>query len=410
MSSTLRILKRPVHGAILMLATLAIGFGLWLNVTNQFTDYGTGGGRFADQVDSYSEYLIRNSVLNDLFGTENVGGSLVITRGYRERDYGYYADGTQKYFSNRAAQRQVMTWLARLNVDFVKAHPDRFFQLFRLLNSLLLAICLAAFFTAFFGRNLLALAAVLLSSLSSGFALFASNLYFMTWLLLTPLFFFPALQRGHTRTYVLAAFLCSIAYFMVRYEFATLFALLWFFPVLAHALKTGRCDWPTGTAAFVAVCFGFAVALAAHHFAVASENGIRITDASALVLHSAAERVASLQDVPAPFTTDFIVRMGSTWSWPALDLPRLLRVSKLALLGVIIVLMARTRCRPSRNILIWSVLAYVSWYVFAYQHIVFHAVYDSLLFAATIYLALVFHLAWLVSASSRRPAPPDPAA
>jgi hypothetical protein len=175
-------------------------------------------------------------------------------------------------------------------------------------------------------------------------------------------------------------------------------------------LKTGRCDWPTGIAAFVAVCFGFAVALAAHHFAVASENGIRITDASALVLHSAAERVASLQDVPAPFTTDFIVRKGSTWSWPALDLPRLLRVSKLALLGVIIVLMARTRCRPSRDILIWSVLAYVSWYVFAYQHIVFHAVYDSLLFAATIYLALVFHLAWLVSASSRRPAPPDPAA
>jgi hypothetical protein len=50
------------------------------------------------------------------------------------------------------------------------------------------------------------------------------------------------------------------------------------------------------------------------------------------------------------------------------------------------------------------VIAYFSWYVFAYQHIMWHSQYDWLLFAVTIQLALLVVLGTRVRATIQKSA------
>src|SRR5262249_15461742 len=101
------------------------------------------------------------------------------------------------------------------------------------------------------------------------------------WLLFTPLACYPLIEKGQRAAYVILAFLLSVAYFSVRYEFATTFSLLWILPVLLAATRGAKIRPGVAIAAFFASCAGFAIAVSLHHVAVASENNISIREASA---------------------------------------------------------------------------------------------------------------------------------
>jgi len=389
-------LKKPVHNSIVILVVFMVSIGLWLNITNQVTMYGTQNGKFSDQVDSYSEYIIRNTVLNKFIGTENVGGTLIITKGYPKEDYSYYPDETVKYYSHRGIQVYLFEEIGRFNKELFIENSDRFFQAFRFLNCLLLTVCVSAFFIGLFGKNLIALISLVIFSFAGGVALFASNLYFMSWILFTPLLCFPVLVRGYSKTYVFFALVFSMLYFSVRYEFATTFALLWLFPVLALRLKTGSIDVKTAIYAFAATCLGFSLALLAHHLSVASELQISIDDASELIFTNTQVRVLSLKGVPVPFSNEFFQSMIYRWKWTGLSAPLLFSIPKLWLLilfiVIFIVISIKTKGGEFKMLFIWALLAYGSWYLFAYQHILWHVQYDSLLFAATIQMVLLICL------------------
>ena len=384
-------LFRRLNIIIIMTFMLMVSIGLWYNLTNQYTNWGTGDGKYADQVDSFSEYIIRNTVLNNIIGTENKGGSLIFTKGYPEEDYNYYPDLTEKYLSNRGSQVIIYEAIANLNKNLFIKYYEKYFEIFRFINSLLVIVCASTFFLSFFGRNSIALFGVFLFSISGGIALFASNLYFTIWCFFTPLLCFPFLQRGYHIIYIFSALLFSLLYFSVRYEFATTFALMWLFPLVVLTLKGKTADLQIGISVFIAVCIGFLIAVFLHLRSVSQEFDVTIREASVYIFRNL-RRVASMEDVPFPFSLDFFRWIKQRWVMTGWSLPYLFSITKLFLLIAFLIIMFQGKESKIFPILVWSLIAYVSWYVFGYQHIMWHYPYDSILFASTIQLALIVYI------------------
>lgn len=387
-------LGRPVGGVAVLLFWLVVSFMLWANIARQSTDYGTNYGRFADQVDSFSEYLVRNSVIDRVRSGDPDPGYLVYTPGFEKGEYGYTPGPTRRYYSNRAIQAVVFAWIGGRSPEFFLDHQAGFFQLFRLVNSMALAAAFLVFFVGWLGRNRLALGMALAMTLSGGACLFASNLYFMAWVMFSPLLCYPLVKRGSHGWYCLAAGVCSLAYFAMRYEFATTFALLWILPFLIRGVDGERPRWGFAALAFLCSCTGFAIALWWHHMSVAAATGGSLADASRLIFVTLETRVASLTNVPAPFSPAFFWSLLKRWSWAGFVIPLLAEFSKLAVLIAFLALWHRfRRSRPSVLLAIWAVVTYLSWYLFSYQHIMLHLMYDSLIFAATVQLATVIFAA-----------------
>ena len=147
------------------------------------------------------------------------------------------------------------------------------------------------------------------------------------------------------------------------------------------------------------------MALVLHHLAVARELGIPLAEASGYVLSNMNKRLASLDGVPLPLTPGFFALMGARWSHTGWALPMLVEIKKLSFLLLFVWSFWALRGTKAWRVLIWAGLAYASWYVFAYQHIMWHYLYDSLLFALTLQMALVviwsdrLRLSWLVCQS-----------
>ncbi len=376
---------------------LTISITLWLNVTNQSTEFGNGHGKFADQVDSYSEYLIRNTVINNIVGTENQTGSLVQTKNYKLEDYHYYPDHTQKYFSNRGVQVEFYKWIAKFNEDSFVKYQDTYFKAFRLLNCILITICFGVFFLSTLGKNFFGVLAIIVFSLSGGIALFCANLYFCAWVLFSPLLFYPLLVKQRYKLYVLFALVFSILYFSIRYEFATTFALMWLFPILVqHCLSHKKLDYKLMAIVFLTVIFGFNIALLMHHQFIAHEMNITMKEASALIFSTLKMRVASVTGVSLPFSPGFFKYMIIRMNWVGFTLPLLGSITKFALLLIFIFYAWKEKSTNYLPVFVWAIAAYISWYIFAYQHIMWHAQFDSLIFVATIQLVLVLYLANLV--------------
>lgn len=381
----------------LLMVMLLTTAALWLNVSRQSTAYGTGDGKFADQVDSFSEYEIRNTVLHRALGNGERIGSLILARGYPQGDYAYYPDQYSHYYSNRGAQTQAYYLLAAIDKAAFLRHPDAYFQAFRLINCALLVACVSAFFFCAIGTTVCGAGAVVLFCFSGGLCLFCSNLYYCLWLMYTPLLSYPLVAHGQQRTFVAAAFFFSLLHFAVRYEFATTFALLWLLPVMTcDYLSARKPQLGLMACTFAAVILAFAVALALHHLAVADELGVSMVDASRTILASVHHRMASTDGVPTPLSPDFLhwfVRVWGLLQWPALKLPTLLIVSKLSIVVIFLLCLARERKTRLLPLFLWAGAAYWSWYVFAYQQMMWHDMYDSLVFAATLQLFMVFYLA-----------------
>jgi hypothetical protein len=399
LEKVIRLLAARSSLAVFVLLCLLAAVSLGLNLTNQKTSYGTFGGLYEDQVDSFSEYLVRNTVRYGVETGDASAPNLYITAGYPD-DFDYVAEGIRPYYSNRGIQANAYTWIALALGDRFTNHPKSFFSAMRFANALLISVIAFVFFGFLFGRTGLSAAAALVFTHLSGIALFSANLYFQAWAFLLPLAAYPLLSRGQSAAYLAAAFAGSTLYFTMRYEFATTFALLWLLPVLMTQAKPVKL----GLAAFVLSCAGFALALYMHHAHVAGALGITLGEATELILPSARTRTMTIEGVPIPFTSGFFVEMARRLNLAAFSLPFVVTLPKYVFWAIFVALALTARDQQVRWLLIWAVIAYLSWYVFAYQHIMWHSQYDWLLFAVTIQLALLVVLGTRVRATIQKSA------
>jgi|GEM_PF-4315301 len=372
-----------------VLLVLVLSIGLYFNFTKQFTDYGTSNGKFVDQVDSFSEYIIRNSVINAMKNNLASNSILVITKGYAKEDYKYYDDGMINYYSNHGSQAILYIDLLKLCQVPGDADLGIYFKVLRFVNCLLVATSIVVFFVTVFGSNITAFSLAFVYSLSGGIALFSSNLYFMIWVLLTPLLCSPLLKIQRTKSYAFAAFLFSFIYFSMHYEFATTFALLWLLP-FAVLTEGYRVNWKAQLLVFSLVCLGFGLAVFWHLAIVSDALSLSYSKAVPIVFSSLKLRTLSLTDVPTPFTrpffNDVLLRLG----WVGFSLPNLFSVSKLFVFcGTLLMVRLMRFDGVTRVVFAVSFIGYISWYLFAYQHIMGHKIYDSLIFSATIQLAFL---------------------
>lgn len=386
--------NKGIHTAYIILLVITVSLGLWINITRQATSYGNGNGTYADQVDSFSEYIIRNTVINNIIGRENRDGSLILTKGYQDKDYNYYASNTKRYHSHRGIQVEVYEKIAKIKKDIFINNSELYFTSFRLVNCFLLTICFTTFFLCTVGRNIAGIISTILFSFSGGIALFSSNLYFSSWLLFSPLACQYLLTNNFKKTFMLAAFLLSLLYFSVRYEFATTFTFMWFVPVIIqNYLERKKTAYGVLFQVFLTVVAGFITAIVLHHVSVARVVNIPIGDASSLIFASLQLRMASINGVSPPLSPDFFYSMLSRLSWTGFSFPLLGIISKFCLLILFLFAAYRERKSLLFPAFLWALAGYMSWYIFAYQHIMWHDMYDSLLFAATIQLILIFYAA-----------------
>lgn len=374
-----------IHWCLAALLAVLCAVSLWVNLPSQTTSFGTMDGQYDDAVDSFSEYIVRNTVIHRYHSGHAAGASLLVTRGY-PHNFEYDPVDLQSYYSNRAIQTAPYTHAALfLDTAFLE-NPDAFFQALRLLNCLLLSALVFAFFFALLNGTLTSVLIPLIFVHTSGIVLFSANLYVQTWGMFLPLAGLLFLKRGWVLGYIGFSFLTALLYFSIRYEFATAFTFMFLLPVLL------TCEGPTCrkicAATFCAVCAGFAVALALHHMSLAHHLETTWLGASSEIFGSVNKRMMSFTDVPLPFSTGFFAEIDARWDWPGLGVGSTFAIPKSLFLAALCITAAVFRRGPEMTLVVWALFAYVSWYVVGYQHIMWHIQYDSFLFAATIQLSL----------------------
>ena len=97
-----------------------------------------------------------------------------------------------------------------------------------------------------------------------------------------------------------------------------------------------------------------------------------------------------------PFSPGFFKYMIIRMTWTGITLPLIGSVTKLLLLLIFIFYAWKEKSGQYFPMFIWAISSYISWYVFAYQHIMWHTQFDSLLFTATIQLVLVLYFSNLL--------------
>lgn len=356
-------------------------------------DVGDGKGKYIDIVDSFSEYLVRDKIKNEILGTENKGVLLIIPRGYPNNDYTYHADGTHFYYTNLALQAYAASLAARgLNLKTEK-QIDVFLAALRFINALLLALILSIFFRRILRDYRLGcapLVPILLSSLA-GLVFFAQNLYFISPIFYAP-FAFSAIAAGRWKNWALYASFTALSFlnFSRGYEFATTYTINCVFSALCFTRGSNRHLIRVGIAIFASVCLGFLIAAIDHVLIVCHAIGRSSLRAGAeLAFSSLTQRTASFDNVPVPFTTQFFDvirgRMGDTaFVFPWFREWKLTEGNVFAIATIALLVRFHRLTRLEKLIFAWAPLSYVSWYVFGYQHIMWHFMYEWNIFAATI--------------------------
>ena len=267
--------------------------------------------------------------------------------------------------------------------------------------ALLAAACIVLFFarlTKFNATQIFAVS-VLLLAWCAGHILFSQNLYFVEFTLLLPLGFLALAYNRVSEPIIITTLLAlSIVNFLCRYEFATVFSFLVVLPVLSFDPdKSMRVKARKAGLYFATTVLGFCIAVAIHIHLVAVDLGIPLKDAPAIAFGNAAMRTMSLEEgVPAPFSFEFLRLITKSLRQPVLSIPHFpILISKMSVvlaLVVILVVHIKDRRYARAAIIAWAFVAYLSWFVFAYQHLMVHAMdglfYDNLLFALTCEICL----------------------
>lgn len=356
-------------------------------------DYGWGGGRYEDRVDSFSDYLIRNTVKRNILSTTDKSFLPIMNEGFSTANY-EYTDKYIKYRSNAAIQTVPITLGARLLRIRTEEGLDKYFVFVRAVNALLFS----AFLVGFLYRFCLAegirqhFLIPLLVGASSGFVFFAQNLYFVPFLIVVPAFFIAA--RGGIRTWTTAALIMVLGmfYFLRGYEFATVLALLTAFAAALFADGSLARKVKHGVIGFALICLAFAVALVVQAILVSFDSGwtVPMHDSLSTILGVAKHRAGSVNGVPIPFSAKFFTVINERWGSSAFSVPIIGSLTeKHIILAMLIAAAARYGRMASNEALVFAFgfIGYFSWYIFAYQHIMWHPMYDWYLFSLTFGIA-----------------------
>jgi hypothetical protein len=342
-------------------------------------------------VDSFSEYIVRNTIKRNILKEDDKSFFPIITRGYKDGDYAYYSDGYSKYYSNITLQTIPATAVAKLFKINTDRKLDAYFGLLRLINAFLFSFFLTGVLFYFCKQEKLKqpyLIPLLVGS-SSGFIFFSQNLYFLSFLVVAPAFFIAnqLLNKGRFNNLILL--FLGVLYFLNGYEFATVFALLTAFIAALFTLDNLARKLRSAALAFGIICVAFFVSLIIHVILVSADSGwaLSLSESFKLSFSSVQERTSSLSGVPAPFSTSFLTAMNWRWSHSAFSITN--GGFLLTELNVILLMMAGAVFRLGKMtenekiIYCFGLLGYASWYVFAYQHIMWHHQYDWYIFSLT---------------------------
>lgn len=380
--------------AILLYAVIAMFFFMLNPQALKFT-YGDGGGKFSDRVDSYSEYIVRNTVKRNILVKEDKSFLPIFTKGYANSDYAFYADKYKKYTSNLVLHTVPATIVAKLLNFNTEKKLDMFFGLLRLANAFVFSclLCVFLFYFCQFQQLKHHFLVPFLVGGSAGFVFFSQNLYFASSLMLMPaaLIAYQMCNKGYFSKGVV--FFLGVIFFLRGYEFATVFAILTGFSAAVFTAGDWRKKAKQFAIAFTLVCVAFAVALLCHIMLISADNGwvLTFSDAAKQAFYNVQLRTASIKGVMPPLGAAFFNAMNERWATTAFSITEAgLKISELdVLLLMMLTLVVRLKTmRPvEKMIMAYAILGYLSWYVFAYQHIMWHQMYEWYIFSLTMGLA-----------------------
>lgn len=382
----------------LLLFALASTFFFVFNPQGLNFEYGSGGGRYADRGDSFSEYIVRNTIKRNVLNKGDSSILPIVTKGYASEDYSYYSDGYYKYSSNLILQTIPATILANIFKINTERKLEIFFGALRLTNALFFSVFLSGIFLIFCNiqKTTVAFLIPLLVGCSSGFIYFSQNLYFFSSLIVFPAFFI-AVQLNNRATFnkSIVIFL-GVLYFLRGYEFATIFALLTGFSAALFSVGGIADKAKSFFIAFTLICVSFFIAIILHIIFVSADSGwaLSATEAAQVAFSSLHKRTGSIYGVPFPLSTQFIDTMKYRWSYPAFSISN--NGFALSEMNIILLLLSgffiRLRKMTVNEYIIYfyGFSGYASWYIFAYQHIMWHNMYDWYIFALTLGLSFGF--------------------
>lgn len=357
--------------------------------------YGNGNGKFLDRADSYSDYIVRNTIKRNVLIEEDSSFFPIFTKGYKNNDYNFYVDNYIKYTSNLSLQTVPATIIAKaLNFNTEKK-LDMFFGLLRLAHALTFSLLLCTFLFYFCKSQQLKhhfLIPFLVGG-STGFVFFSQNLYFVSSLILMPAVLIAYQLCNYNRFSKVIVFMLGFVFFLRGYEFATIFAILTGFSAALFASGNWQNKAKLFAVAFGIICLSFVAALFCHIVLVAADTNwaLSIADSAKQAFSTVQMRTSSFKNVGAPFSPDFLFRIQQRWSMVAFSIIQTgFQISQLGvilLMAFILVLRLKTMSNIESMIFTYSVAGYLSWYVFAYQHIMWHVMYDWYIFALTVGLA-----------------------
>ncbi len=387
---------QPIRPALVCLLLGLATFALILaNPQGLQNPSGTGNGQYADLGDSFSESIVRNTTIRNATIPSDPSILPIIAKGYAAGDYHYYPDHYTKYYTNLSLQTLIFGKLAVLLKFNDQNKIEYLFTTLRLINLFLFSI-----FTSYFAlnfciqNNLKSIYAIpILLSFSAGFILYGQNLYFLSATMVAPAALISGQLSRTGRFSWAAVFALGFCYFLRQYELATVFALLTAFSAALFTASKAKARAKNALIAFSAILAAFLVTACLHVLIVFADSQMTLSlrASFALAFQTATERTLSLSHAPAPFTRAFFAAMELRWEqWAFRIAGHTVQISERNLLLVMLALVpviAWRRKPVEITILLYGFAGYVSWYIFAYQHIIVHAMYDWYIFALTIGLS-----------------------
>ncbi len=385
----------------LFLCTIAVMFFFIFNPQGLNFGYGSGNGRYADRVDSFSEYIVRNTIKRNILNKDDSSLVPIVTKGYGSGNYEYNPDGYTKYVSNLTIQTIPATVLAKVLRLDTEVKLDRFFGILRLVNALLLSIFIVGIFLSYCSiqKNNFAFLIPFLVGCSSGFIYFSQNLYFSSFLIVLPAFYIATQLRYRQGFNKYLVFLFGGLYFLRGFEFSTVFALLTAFSAALFTLGSMTKKMKMALLAFSLICLAFAGSIILQIIFVSADSGLSLGDTARRLFGNIQHRTQSATGVPFPFSVQFVKSMNERWSYPAFSVST--NGFVLSQLNIIVIMLFGIISRLSKItdnekiIYLYGFFGYASWYIFAYQHIMWHSMYDWYIFALTMGLSfgllLVFY-------------------
>ncbi len=357
--------------------------------------YGDGGGRYGDRVDSYSEYIIRNTIKRNILNKEDDSFFPIVTKGYVNNDYNYDEDGYSKYTSNMSLQTVPATIIAKLlNINTEKC-LDAYFIILRLIHALLFSLCLCSFLFYFCKAQGIKHHFIIpfLIGGSAGFTFYSQNLYFLSALIVMPASLIAFQLCTSNKFSKITILLCGMAYFLRGYEFATVFALLTAFSAATFTTGSWRNKSKSSAIAFSIICISFLLSVLTHITLVSADSNwsLSINDSVKMAFSTLQHRTASFDGVPLPLSAQFFHVMDGRWEDTAFSwIPGAIKIREayvVIFILLIVILRRKMMSDTEKTIIVYGIIGYLSWYVFAYQHIMWHSMYDWYIFSLTLGLS-----------------------